>query len=173
MLDYRCPLDGKLLRPIRYEGVTIHTCDACGGELVTPAAMVQIIYAREEAFNADLLRELERLAPQAGIPDDARERGLECPCCQMPMAAINYANDSGVIVERCATCGAMWLDHEELEKSQALLERWQDEAPERIAAIAGRLEDARRQAEANAGGKFAGSRFSFVNAMINRLLDAA
>ncbi len=53
------------------------------------------------------------------------------------------------------------------------MERWADEAKPRIKALAGKLETARRDAADNATGSFSGSRFAFVNALINRLLDAA
>jgi Zn-finger nucleic acid-binding protein len=166
-------VDGAPLRCISYEGVEIHTCDSCGGELVTPQEMIHIINVREQSFPDELISLLSHRVPTPGMPDEAGHRQVDCPCCESTMTVLNYASDTAVIVDKCPTCSALWLDNDELEKVQVLLERWQDEAPEAISEIAGRLEDARREAEDRAGGKFAGSRFGFVNAMINRLLDAA
>ena len=53
------------------------------------------------------------------------------------------------------------------------MERWADEAKPQIQALAGKLEMARRNAAGNTAGSFSGSRFAFVNALINRLMDAA
>ena len=70
-------------------------------------------------------------------------------------------------------CGGVWLDRNELEHIQILTERWADEAPQQLQQVAGQLEAARRDAAEQANDGFAGSRFAFINALINRLLDAA
>ena len=86
------------------------------------------------------------------------------------MVVTNYGGNSGVYVDRCPGCGSLWLDQQQLEKIQVLMEKWADEAPHELAKIAGKLEAARRRAAPKG---FEGSRFAFVNALINRLLDAA
>ncbi len=53
------------------------------------------------------------------------------------------------------------------------MEKWADDAQPQIKAIAGELEMARRKAANTGSDAFSGSRFSFINAIINRLLDAA
>jgi hypothetical protein len=53
------------------------------------------------------------------------------------------------------------------------MERWADEAPQQLQAIAGKLEVARREVAEQTNDAFTGSRFAFVNALINRLLDVA
>jgi len=54
-----------------------------------------------------------------------------------------------------------------------LLEKWEDAAPAQLRSAAGKLNRARAEAAARTSKAFGGSRFSFVNAMVNRLLDAA
>jgi len=169
----RCPVDNQPLRACRYEGVAVHTCDRCQGELVPGDALARVINIREERFDPELLRLVESSEPIFGVPVSERERTLECPACDTPMNVINYASDSGVFVDRCPACHAIWLDPSELEKVQALLEQWESDAPDQLRAIAHQLDDARSQAAQDAGASFNASRFSFVNALINRLLDAA
>ncbi len=89
------------------------------------------------------------------------------------MSVVNYAGDSGVFVDRCDVCSGLWLDHEELEKVQYVMEKWAEDAQPQIKAIAGELEMARRKAARTGSGAFGGSRFAFINALVNRLLDAA
>ena len=96
-----------------------------------------------------------------------------CPSCNGSMRVTNYCGDSGVCVDRCDACGGLWLDHLELEKVQVLLEQWADDAPAQIQAVAGELENVRRETAERLDNAFAGSRFAFVNALINRFLDAA
>jgi hypothetical protein len=53
------------------------------------------------------------------------------------------------------------------------MEQFEDDAPEQIRKIASQLDQARRETAESISRTFAGSRFAFVNAVINRLLDAA
>ena len=60
---------------------------------------------------------------------------------------------------------------QQLEKVQALTERWSDQASDQLQAVTGELEAARQRVAASSANAFQGSRFAFVNAMINRILD--
>lgn len=168
-----CPDCGRGLRDLEYEGAHIMNCDSCGGEFIGPDQMVRIIRAREESVDPALQAYVADWKPLHGLPDDERRRELVCPGCAGTMRLINYAGDSGVFVDRCDACSGLWLDHLELEKIQALLERWADEAPEQIDALSRQLEDARLAAHRDGRFNFRSSRFSFVNALLSRLLDAA
>ena len=169
----KCPSCDETMRPISYEGVAVHTCDACGGEFIGPAEMAHIIAAREQRFTPELDEAMGEFTPIFGLVASETERLLDCPVCETPMTVINFGGDTGVHVDRCGACQGLWLDLEELEKVQILMERWQDAAPAQLGAIAADLEIARRRAVESARAQFGASRFSFVNALINRLLDAA
>lgn len=168
-----CPNCQSSLRTIEYEGVSIRTCDSCGGEFLGAAEIRHIVGTREQRFSAETLAAMAGRSPAFGVPDDQQQRSMTCPSCNAPMTARNYCGDTGVCVDRCEGCGGVWLDHQELEHVQALMERWEDDAPEQVRLIAGELEEARRAAAAQTNNAFAGSRFAFVNALINRVLDAA
>ena len=168
-----CPQCGVVLKLMEYENTFIHSCEGCGGEFLGPAELTHIVRTREERFPLQLQQLLADRKPEFGVPADEAQRELICPECQNPMQVINYCGDSGVFIDRCPQCGGLWLDHEELEKVQVLLERWKDQAPEQIKTLAGELEKARRTTAEQTSSVFAGSRFAFVNALINRFLDAA
>ena len=169
-----CPLCGTSLREIEYEGVHVHTCDDCGGECIGPDQLAHVVRIRQERFAPEVLSQIEGRAPTFGLTGDGAEhRSLCCPSCSGAMRVVNYSADSGIYMDRCEDCGTMFLDHEELEKIQALMERWGDEAPEQIRAISAELERARRETAEATSRAFAGSRFAFVNALVNRMLDAA
>ena len=168
-----CPHCSSEMNLVEYEGVLIHTCDECGGEFVGPAELAHIARTREQKVPTILQQALSDHAPVAGVPVEQTERQLTCPACNSHMNVINYCCNTGVYIDRCEQCGGVWLDTDELEKLQALLERWGDEAPEKIRAIAGDLERTRRETAEKTGNTFAGSRFAFINALMNRFLDAA
>ncbi len=169
----QCPQCSAPLESMEYEGALIHACNGCGGELLGGEALAHIVRERQEQFTPELRKALAERKPSFGIPEAQTERQLECPSCCTPMTVTNYGGNSGVFVDRCSGCGSLWLDQQELERIQVLMERWADEAPQELAKIAGKLQAARRRAEEMSSKGFEGSRFAFVNALINRLLDAA
>ncbi|MCA9307243.1 MAG: zf-TFIIB domain-containing protein [Phycisphaerales bacterium] len=168
-----CPVDGKPLTPMTYEGVTVHTCTTCGGECLPGDQLAHIVSVREARFDAATVEALSSFTPLAGVPADSGARALHCPACECAMRVVNYSNDSGVIIDRCPACSCVWLDKDELEHLQILMEMWHDRAPAGVRDVAAQLEMARMQAAEATAGPFKGSRFAFVNAVINRLLDAA
>lgn len=168
-----CPGCGEAMGPREYEGVRIHTCDACGGELLDQNAVRTIIATRDIRFSAELRSALAERTPLFGEVADVNNLPRSCPHCTRSMLPINYGGDTGIAVDRCTGCGLLFLDRTELEKIQILCERFDDEADERLATLALELEQARREAAEDTSRAFAGSRFAFVNALINRVLDAA
>ena len=168
-----CPQCTADLQRAAYEGVPLHTCNSCGGEFVGGEELGRIVRNRRERFSEALREALADHKPRFGHTASEPHRHLECPACGHTMSVVNYAGDSGIFVDSCHICGGLWLDHEELEKVQVIMERWADEAQPQIQALAGQLESARRKAAERASRTFGASRFAFVNALINRLLDAA
>jgi Zn-finger nucleic acid-binding protein len=168
-----CPHCTTALKPATYEGVTVHTCHGCGGEFIGQSQLAAIITRREIVFGKHLRMLFDDHKPTFGIPKHEVKRDFSCPSCRQTLSLVNYGTDTGICVDRCGGCGGVWLDSQELEKVQIVVENWQDAAPRQLKLIAGELEDARQAAARKTTGAFKGSRFSFVNAVINRLLDAA
>ncbi len=168
-----CPKCGSNLRKSRYESIDIHTCDSCGGEALRAEALRAIVRQREQRFPQELSSTLNDRKPAFGVPTQESARAITCPNCRRPMQALNYGGDSGIIIDRCNDCGTTFLEHEELEKIQVIMEQYEDDAPEQIRQIASQLDQTRRETAESISRTFAGSRFAFVNAVINRLLDAA
>ncbi len=168
-----CPQCSSNLNQTVYEDVPIDACDACGGEFIGGGKLGQIVRTRQERFSPELKATLADHRPKFGGTGTQPDRALCCPGCGETMRVVNYSGDSGVFVDRCDSCDGLWLDHEELEKVQVVLEQWADEALEKIQAVADDVELARTRAALSTDQAFSGSRFSFVNALINRVLDAA
>lgn len=171
----QCPNCDGSLREVTYEDALIHTCGDCGGEFMGAEALAHVVATRLEKFPEAEGTDLSRIKPEFGhaAPDAKMLPTLNCPQCSGIMSVGNYGGDSGIFIDRCDDCGGVWLDQDELENVQILSERWADEAPGQMRAIAGQLEQARREAAASTEDAFSGSRFAFVNAIINRILDAA
>lgn len=168
-----CPVCASAMTLIRYEGVAIEVCDTCGGEFLDHDELGHIVRVREEKFSPEMQRYILSRPPRFGLPEEQRERQITCPKCSGEMVVLNYGGDSGIYVDRCKGCGGFWLDADELEMIQVYQEEWEAKAPAMLQAVAADLEVARRTAAMSTNNCFSGSRFAFVNALINRLLDAA
>jgi len=166
------PVTGQPMQEIEYEGVRVYRCQQSGGEFLSADALAHVARSREEQFCPALVEEIEAHAPTFGVPEEARARQLACPIDGTPMQVINYAGDTSVIVDRCPDCGSIWLDHGELEHLQIILEKYDAESDAQIARIQGKLDQARTEMEGRLDGGFSGSRFGFVNRLVNRLLAA-
>ena len=119
-----------------------------------------------------ILASLPEVRALQGRPtlEDA-DRALRCPKCTGATAPINYGYDSGIVIDRCKSCRGIWLDGTELEKVQMVAEGWEGQAEEILARHGKRLRaiEAKRE-KAN---DIHVSRFAFVNALINGVLDLA
>jgi hypothetical protein len=169
----QCPTCKAGLTQTSYESVPVEACLACGGEFVAGEDLARIVRTRRERPGDAVQKALAGRKPEFGNVGSQPNRNLGCPACGHTMDLVNYAGDSGVFVDSCGVCGGLWLEREELERIQAIMERWAEEAQPQIQALAGRLEMARQSAAERCGRTFRGSRFAFVNAIINKLLDAA
>ncbi len=169
----QCPSCGDGLNEITYEGVVIHTCESCGGELVCPDELRHIAVTKEVTPPPDALAEAAAHEPFMGVPVEESDRHITCPCCTSAMQVVNYGGDTNVYLDRCEQCGAMWADHLELERLQAIVEHHERCAPDRRRVAMQDLERRRMETASQVNRAFAGSRFAFVNAVINKVIDAA
>lgn len=164
------PISGQTMRCEDYEGQEVYMCDQTGGELITSDALTRIVSAREQTFSPELLREIDNHAPTFGVPSGERGRQLSCPVCGGLMDVINYSSDTGVMIDRCAGCGAVWLDHSELQRIQAILERFEDLASEQIRLLHGDMAQAKRSMDDRLAESPRVSRFALINRLINTLM---
>jgi Zn-finger nucleic acid-binding protein len=167
-----CPRCETTLEAMEYEGTLVHACEGCGGEFVSGESLGEIVRTKRANLPDELREALDECTPLHGIDvDDVVACG--CPVCECEMQLVNYGGDTGVMIDRCSRCDGVWLDSEELEKIQILQERWMEDAPRAIQSMAFELEKERANALDGTSGAFRGSRFGFINAVLNRILDAA
>ncbi|MCP5519279.1 MAG: zf-TFIIB domain-containing protein [Verrucomicrobiales bacterium] len=118
-----CPRCTSGLRTVLYEGVEIETCPVCQGEWLDEGELQLILDRVEQRFDPaelDVLDAVNRSLPGRRV---AREPRLECPkCAGQTLNPFTYAGSTGIVLDKCAGCGGIWLDHNELEMVQAVVE---------------------------------------------------
>ncbi|MFH1749182.1 MAG: zf-TFIIB domain-containing protein [Planctomycetota bacterium] len=165
----QCPNCRKMLRTVDYEGIQVETCRSCGGEWLDSDELGHVVRAREERFGVDERRAIAESTTIKGVVLKDVDRDLACPKCGSTTDPVNYGGNTGLIVDRCTSCRGFWLDAAELEKVQMLVEGWDDQLPDDLAKFGPRLREIEKKWDQ--ADNVSVSRFSFVNAMINGILD--
>jgi Zn-finger nucleic acid-binding protein len=165
----RCPRCGGELRTITYEGSNIETCPDCEGEWLDRGELIQIVRTVEKSFPPEMRDSLDALNENIFTVDESLQNQLSCPKCpDTELNRFNYASSSGVALDKCPKCGGIWLDKDELEKVQILVEEWHGKAKETAAEFAPLLEKYTAEAEMQNKKNGGMSRFGFINAILRR-----
>ena len=165
----QCPNCNSTLETIDYEGIKIETCPECEGQWLDASELRHIVNAREVRFNEE-----ERLAIAAAtkitpVQVEKQDRDLPCPKCGGQTDTLNYGGDTGIMIDKCTGCGGFWLDAGELERIQMVVEGWQDGLPDVLRKHGPRLRQIAAEVEQRSKVKV--SRLSFVNAIINGVMN--
>lgn len=165
----QCPSCDQTLRTMTYEGIRIETCDGCGGEWLDSEELKHIVQAREARFSPEERQAIAQATGIKGVKLERVDRDLRCPKCGGTTDAVNYGGDTGIIIDRCTSCGGFWLDAKEMEKIQQVVEGWEDGLEGDLKKYGPKL---RRVAEeVDAKDDFDKARFGFLNSMVNGVLD--
>lgn len=168
-----CPNCHSDLQTIDYEGIAIESCDKCRGEWLDHDELGRIVRLREAKFDPEERRAIAESITITGIELEDVDRDLKCPKCGETTDAINFGGDTGIIIDRCTGCRGIWLDAGELEKTQMVVEGWDDALPEDLKKYGSRLRDV--EAEVDAADDVTISRLPvigrFINMAINGILD--
>ncbi len=166
-----CPQCKAELETIAYEGIQIETCPSCHGEWLDDSELGHVVRTREKRFTEDERRAVAAAKRITGIKPKDVDRDLICPKCGGTTDAIHYGTDSGIVIDRCTSCRGIWLDGGELERVQALVEHWEDGLEGDLAKHGDRLRRIADEVEQRSTVNV--SRFAFMNAIINGILDIA
>ncbi|MEW6075626.1 MAG: zf-TFIIB domain-containing protein [Candidatus Omnitrophota bacterium] len=168
----QCPRCNEQLKEMFYEGVTIDTCEKCEGEWLDSGEIIAINKVREKTFS-DAEKNKAKGAQKAGKPATHSQGPLQCPHCKVPMASSNYSYSTGIIIDRCPSCNGLWLDKDELEHIQVVIEEWDKKTPElqkKFQPILAKIkDDYRRKNEAQLDELAAGS-IPVMNSVIKAVL---
>ncbi|MBU6374495.1 MAG: zf-TFIIB domain-containing protein [Bdellovibrionales bacterium] len=168
----KCPRCSSALKHETYEGTEIDRCLKCRGTWLDEGELVGILNSREEKFSDEVLEEALNMA-FAGVTQNEQASVEKCPKCSRQMIAVNYAYNSGIILDRCPNSHGVWLDVKELEKIQAYREHCEKEAEENrdewIALARSVEEDRKKGANENRKSEQRPLRY-IINSVLSKIL---
>ena len=111
----KCPRCDVKLESFRYHGIEVDVCGECNGiffdEDELKPYLHHVVEDRKQLEGRSIPN--KTIIPKEGF-DNADH--LECPACECEMSPFNYAYSSNIILDKCHTCGGVWVDHPELEQ---------------------------------------------------------
>jgi Zn-finger nucleic acid-binding protein len=113
-----CPRCCRTLRRAKGPGMALDICMDCGGTHFDHGELAKM--AREHPDELDDVERLVERHPYSIKIVISRE--LPCADCGTPMATYEYALTSGVLLDRCPKCCAVWADDGELQAIQDHIE---------------------------------------------------
>ncbi len=114
-----CPRCNESLTVARGPEMELDVCRTCGGIHFDHGELAQMTIKRR-----DQLDDVERLVEPDETPPPTQidTRGLICPACAARMETYEYSFCSGITLDRCPECYAIWVDDGELQAIQDHLE---------------------------------------------------
>ncbi len=165
----QCPNCPSILCSVSYEGIEIETCPSCEGEWLDADELGKIVRRREVVFTDEERRAIAESTSITGVVVAEVDRDLPCPKCNGTTDAVNYGGDTGIIIDRCTECGGFWLDKDELENIQCLVEGWKDKLPEDLDKYSQMLHDVVEKQNEESGERLSKSRV--VNVLMRGVLN--
>ena len=109
----RCPKCGVPLCRVEIQGVPVHTCPDCRGELIEDLRLKAIERRGDPDWSDADKDAFCRLADQSNNLDE-----ILCPRCSRIMRKFLFRNYANLQVDQCPECRCYWLDAGEMEKMQ-------------------------------------------------------
>lgn len=105
--DADCPVCCRQLAVGALDETRMMYCEQCRGILIPNGAFADVAQNRRRCYTGP---------DETPVPIDPRqfERRLGCPRCNRPMEAHPYHGPGCVVIDSCAACHLVWLDHGEL-----------------------------------------------------------
>lgn len=105
--DESCPACATIMQHASIDGARVVFCDQCRGVLSDSETFSFIVQKKRATYRS----------PDVVPPplDRAQfDRRLHCPKCERPMETHAYYGPGNAVIDSCAPCRVIWVDHHEI-----------------------------------------------------------
>ena len=97
---------------------------------------------------------------------------LNCPACEgVQMEHFNYGDTSGIILHKCAQCGGIWMDKDELQRVEEVVDGWKSDLGDDLAKYGRVVDKIEVEEQKELDRDVSISRSGFVNAVLRRFCE--
>ncbi|HUJ71363.1 MAG TPA: zf-TFIIB domain-containing protein [Verrucomicrobiae bacterium] len=167
-----CPRCNSILCTIDDSGVQVEVCPDCKGEWLPAGELEKLVEHHERKFTPEEIASLDAVNKEHFTPAECDHDELHCPqCVTVEMTHFNYGDTSGIILDKCPTCGGIWTDKGQLEKVEELVDGWKSHLGEDMEKYGPVLEKVEVEEQKELDKVVSISRFGFVNAVLRKLCE--
>ncbi|MBU6411361.1 MAG: zf-TFIIB domain-containing protein [Verrucomicrobiota bacterium] len=168
----KCPRCNTVLEPAEYDGQKIEACPGCQGEWLHAGELQKIVEHHDAVFTAKEIASLDAVNKEIFTAEKDDHDELNCPCCEnVPMEHFNYGDTSGIILHKCGECGGVWMDKDQLEKIEAVVDGWKADLNGDLKKYGPVLRKIETREQKELDRDVSISRFGFVNAVLRRFCE--
>lgn len=166
----KCPRCRAGLGEVEHDGVQVEVCRDCRGEWLHAEELEKIIEHHDHVFSEDEIAALDAVNHAVTPMEDKDRDVLHCPHCEtIEMERFIYADTSGVVLHNCPECGGIWVDKDQLEKIEELVDGWKARLNQDVATYRPILKKIATEERKELDRDVSISRFGFVNTILRRI----
>jgi Zn-finger nucleic acid-binding protein len=168
----KCPRCGGSLSVVEYDGVSVEICASCKGEWLHAGELQKIVEHHDEVFTPEEISSLEPVNKEILTAEKDDHDELNCPACETaPMEHFNYGDTSGIILHKCPRCGGIWMDKEQLERVEKVVDGWKADLNQDTAQYGPILSKIEAEDQKEFDRAVSISKFGFVNAVLRHFCE--
>ena len=168
----KCPRCSATLQSIQYDGQTVEVCPDCKGEWLHVGELQKLVEHHDEVFTPQEIASLDAVNKEIFTAEKDDKDELNCPACgDVRMEHFNYGYTSGIILHKCTECGGIWMDKDQLQKVEELVDGWKSDLGEDSAKYAGVVDKIEVEEQKELDRDASISRFGFVNAVLRHFCE--
>lgn len=168
----KCPRCSAVLISSKYDGQIVEVCPKCKGEWLHAGELQKLVEHHDEIFTEKEIASLAPVDKQIFTAEKDDHDELNCPVCEdVRMEHFNYGDTSGIILHKCTECGGIWMDKDQLEKVEVVVDGWKADLNKDVAKYSSIVDKIEVQEQQELDKDVSISRFGFVDAVLRRFCE--
>ena len=117
MIHHDCPHCDITMVAQSIQGIEIEYCQACQGICLQQGELDKVAEEMEGSIEYSTITDKQ-------LEHQDSQKVIDCPKCDAPsMRKVEFLSLTDIILDRCDSCGALWLDKSELEQINTAVKR--------------------------------------------------
>ena len=168
----KCPRCNSPLQSVEYDGQIVQVCSGCKGEWLAVGELQKIVEHHDEVFTPEEIASLDAVDKEIFTAEKDDHDELNCPVCEnVQMEHFNYGDTSGIILHKCLDCGGIWMDKDQLQKTEELVDGWKSDLAKDLAKYGPVVAKMEVEEQKELDRDVSISRFGFVNKILRRFCE--
>jgi Zn-finger nucleic acid-binding protein len=168
----KCPRCSAVLQPTEYDGQTVEVCPSCKGEWLSAGELQKLVEHHDEVFTEKEIASLKAVDKEILTAEKDDHDELNCPVCNdVQMEHFNYGDTSGIILHKCTGCSGIWMDKDQLEQVEEVVDGWKADLNKDVAQYGPVVDKIEVEEQKELDKEVSISRFGFVNSVLRRLCE--